>query len=399
MTAKSFNFTRKRLRDLLPPDSGRDTYKDTSTKGLELRVTSKGYKSFSYRGTLNGKDKRQTIGEFGIVNVQDARKEASRLRALILDGIDPNKAIKSRKLASTTLNECLHDYIEIKSNLKPRTIKQYRSEITSHLSNWLNKPLNTISSQEVVIKHKKISKNSPSVANRVMRVLRALYNFANQEYEDAEGNSLFPNNPVNKLSHLNLWNKPKKRVGSIKEHQLKSWFEATEQLPSITEYGTTLRDYLQLLIFTGLRKAEAETLEWDNIDFKNKTLYVPITKNGKPHTLPLSSYLYKMLKRRYKHKLNSYVFPSRYALKHITNPYKGVARVQELTNNYFTLHDLRRTFITTAESLDMSMYALKTLVNHSTSNDITASYIVQDINRLREPMQKITDIIMTNAGI
>ena len=60
---------------------------------------------------------------------------------------------------------------------------------------------------------------------------------------------------------------------------------------------------------------------------------------------------------------------------------------------HFTLHDLRRTFITIAESLDIPAYALKRLLNHKDSNDVTAGYIVSDVNRLREPMQRITDFI------
>jgi len=396
MKAKSFGFTRKRLRDISPPTSGRDTYKDTSTKGLELRVSSSGYKCFTYRGTLNGKDVRVKIGEFEVfINLKDARKKASIYRAQILEGIDPNKAKHSKKLTNITLLDCLNDYLSLKTTLKPRTQKQYKNEITKYLASWLNKPLNSISSKDIVTRHRKITKNSPSVANRVMRLVRALYNFASQEYEDAEGNSLFPNNPVNKLSHQKLWNKIKRKQGVIKKHQLKAWFEATDELPDITEYGSTLKDYLQLIIFTGLRKNEAASLEWNNIDFKDKTLYVPITKNGKPHTLPLSNYLYKLLKRRYKHKTNSYVFPARYGEKHLTTPQKGILRVRDIANLYFTLHDLRRTFITIAESLDISPYAVKKLVNHSMSNDVTADYIVWDIDRLRKPMQQITDFIIT----
>ena len=64
-----------------------------------------------------------------------------------------------------------------------------------------------------------------------------------------------------------------------------------------------------------------------------------------------------------------------------------------------TVHDLRRTFITIAESLDISAYALKRLMNHKMNGDITASYIVTDVERLRKPMQKITDYILERKGI
>ena len=60
----------------------------------------------------------------------------------------------------------------------------------------------------------------------------------------------------------------------------------------------------------------------------------------------------------------------------------------------FTLHDLRRTFITIAESLDIPGYALKRLMNHKDPNDVTAGYIVSDVERLRGPMQRITEFLV-----
>ena len=68
---------------------------------------------------------------------------------------------------------------------------------------------------------------------------------------------------------------------------------------------------------------------------------------------------------------------------------------------HFTLHDLRRTFITVAESLDISIYTIKRLVNHKidNSNDVTAGYVGVDIDRMRAATQKITDQILSHAGI
>ena len=65
----------------------------------------------------------------------------------------------------------------------------------------------------------------------------------------------------------------------------------------------------------------------------------------------------------------------------------------------FTVHDLRRTFITIAESLDISAHALKRLLNHKMTGDITAGYIVTDVERLRKPMQQITDYFLKCMGV
>ena len=115
--------------------------------------------------------------------------------------------------------------------------------------------------------------------------------------------------------------------------------------------------------------------------------------------LPLSSYVQDLLKTRYSKRIDDYVFPSCYGKEHFIEPKKGMKKVTELTGIKFTLHDLRRTFITIAESLDISSYAVKRLVNHSMANDVTAGYIVWDVERIRKPMQRINDYICKTAGL
>ncbi len=60
---------------------------------------------------------------------------------------------------------------------------------------------------------------------------------------------------------------------------------------------------------------------------------------------------------------------------------------------------MRRTFITIAESLDIPAYALKRLMNHKMSNDVTAGYIIVDVERLRKPMQFVTDYVLKGMGV
>ena len=54
---------------------------------------------------------------------------------------------------------------------------------------------------------------------------------------------------------------------------------------------------------------------------------------------------------------------------------------------------------TAIENVLISAHALKRLLNHATGSDVTAGYIVIDVERLREPMQKITDFILKAAGV
>ena len=227
-----------------------------------------------------------------------------------------------------------------------------------------------------------------------MRLLRALFNFAAGQYEDAQGHSLITDNPVKRLSLTRAWYRIKRRETYLKPHELAPWHQAVMQLDNMT-----LQDYLLLLMFTGLRRNEAAQLTWQHVDFQAKTLTIPDPKNHQTHTLPLSNFLYALLEKRYEQRVNDYVFPGTGKHGHLIEPRKQIAKVVNVSKVPFTPHDLRRTFTTVAESLDISGYAIKRLINHKMNQDVTSGYIVNDIERLRKPMQQITDYLLQQMAV
>ena len=86
---------------------------------------------------------------------------------------------------------------------------------------------------------------------------------------------------------------------------------------------------------------------------------------------------------------SEWVFPGRGKTGHLTETKTFIARVSEACGVKFTMHDLRRTFITIAESLDIPHYALKRLLNHRIEADVTGGYIVMSADRLRQPVEKM----------
>jgi integrase len=233
-----------------------------------------------------------------------------------------------------------------------------------------------------------------------MRFLRAIFNFAAGEYEDGKGKSLVLENPVKQLSHTRAWYRIERRQTVIKAHELPAWYDALTQVKDERSTGksSTLRDYFLLIIFTGLRREEAARLTWNQVDLKAKTLTITDTKNHLPHALPLSDFLFDLLISRKNHAVSDYVFPGNGRAGYIVEPRKVMRKIIEMSWVSFTLHDLRRTFITVAEGLDISAYALKRLLNHKMNHDVTAGYIVMDVERLREPMQMISQHLLKLMG-
>jgi integrase len=88
------------------------------------------------------------------------------------------------------------------------------------------------------------------------------------------------------------------------------------------------------------------------------------------------------------------VFPGRGNKHHLVDSDHVIRGVAKNSGCRFMIHDLRRTFLTVAERLALSYVILKKLANHSGKNDTTFGYVVVDVERLREPMQKITNELL-----
>lgn len=378
-----------------PTDKNQVFHRDDTLKGFAVRVTANGVKSFVIEKLINHKVRRITLGRYGELTVEQARKEAQKLLGKIATGIDPIAEKQQYKAQAITLLEVYEEYVKTRKSLKPKTLYDYQRILNQAFDDWQKKPLLEITKDKIAKRHAELGeKHGEAYANLAMRLLRALFNFAAGQYEDSKGHSLITENPVKRLSQTRAWYRIERRQTYIKTTQLKDWYDGTNNLEN-----KTLRDYLLLILFTGLRRQEAAKLKWGQVDFKAKTIKIIDTKNHVDHTLPLSDYLCRLLENRKNEIPNDYVFPGSGIGGYIVEPRRQMAKVTENTGINFTVHDLRRTFITIAESLDISAYAVKRLINHKMNNDVTAGYIVTDVERLRKPMQQITDYLLKCMGI
>lgn len=377
-------------------------YYDNYLKGFGIRVTSGGSKAFFIEKLVKHKLRRITIGRYPALTVEQARKQAQKLLGQIATGIDPIAERKERKVRGVTLKETFDAYLTARKSLKPTTVLDYNRVMKQCFSDWQNKSLLDITKDMVAKRHRQMGERSPARANLSMRLLRALFNFASGEYEDAQGRSLILENPVKRLSHTRAWYRIDRKQTIIKPYELAAWYKAVKEVKDqrTTGKSSILRDYFLLLLFTGLRREEAIQLTWDRVDLKAKTLTIADTKNNQAHTLPLSDFLFDLfISRKADSSSSQFVFPGDGKTGYNVEPRKVMNKIIEQSGIAFTLHDLRRTFITIAESLDISAYALKRLLNHKMSHDVTAGYIIIDVERLRKPMQQITDHLLKLVGV
>ncbi|WP_462119102.1 tyrosine-type recombinase/integrase [Methylorubrum extorquens] len=299
--------------------------------------------------------------------------------------------------------------------LKPSTVRDYRANVDRYLADWKDRPLRSITREMVAARHALIAsqisqRSAPrrshagegrgepggslvsaagsSSANGAMRVLRLVFNHA------VAVNPELGSNPVGRLSATKAWFKEERRTDLVRDHDLPVWYRTVEELPNPVQ-----SDYLKLLLFTGLRRNEAACLRWEQVDLRARLLTIAENKASRPLQLPLSDYLFDLLvARRAIGLAGSCVFPANSRSGHIEEPRAALEAVAEACGIWVSVHGLRRTFITVAESCDLSAYALKALVNHSLGRDVTAGYIISGPDRLREPMQRVTNRLKELTG-
>ena len=355
-------------------------YRDSELPGFCLRVTSNA-KYYIINKRIHGRLIREVVGKYPTITPEDARDLAREILLKIHQGVDLAAEKKTRLI---TLEKAFEDFIETR-NLAERTKRDYNLAMNLHLADWKKKKVTDITRDMVARRHKKIGLKSNTAANQVMRFLRSLMNFTIGQYDDGCGQSILKTNPVERLSQVKQWYPEQRRQTIIKSHELPEWFKAVQEIKS-----ETVKDYILLLFLTGLRRQEGFKLKWADVDLKGRTFTISETKNKNPLALPLGEFTYDIFKRRKEgNNENQYVFPGSGKTGHLVEPKKQVAEVFKNSGVKFCLHDLRRGFITIAESLDISSYAVKALVNHSLNGDVTGGYIVISPERLRGPMQRI----------
>ena len=390
--------TKANMTQIVKPVSGQVDYFDTDLHGFGVRAT-KAALTFFVRSTLRGTTQKPfiPIGTYGTFTPEQARGTAKDYLRRLDMGENPHpKAQPKREII--TIQHLYSQYISGKKTpLAESTLYQYKSWMNNHFKDWLTLPADTITGSMVLDRLALMEKNSGSTqAASSIKLLRGLYRL---------GIALHPgvivHNPVEAVREIRGrdWAPRKRRMTYIEPQDLPAWFKA------VSDYSNPKgRDYMLLLLYTGLRRNEAARLKWSDINFKEKSFtFTPEKKRGeKPEddrvTMPLSVQTYRLLlKRKAEGWENDYIFPGKHPSPHLSNPDNYKRDIMQSSGVKFCFHDLRRTFITIAESLDIPHYALKALLNHSMGSDVTGGYICMSTERLREPMQRIADKIMELA--
>jgi integrase len=397
---RRFSFTEARLHNLPFQERGQRLHADADIRHGFYVCVGRSTKSFVVQREINGSCNRIVIGRHPEITVDDARQRANRCLADMKDGTNPRKVEKEKQREEeakrVTLNELWALFQHRMRNGKPlkaNTRYQYGKLMEDVFREWRDASIAGITPEAVVELYEKTQKRGKAYANQAMRFLRAMLNLT-----DAKGDPVVEKNPVRALK--NRWVKIDPRNCIIESRHLHKWFRALAKVAKEKDIPTAAvgTDYLEFVLLTGVRRNEAARLTWNRVNFDEKLVTFVDTKNGGDHVLPLTSHLLLLLKRRRAaNRKCRWVFPAcgrkRGEEGHLTEPRFIAQRVTEVCGVQFTIHDLRRTFVSAANALGFTDYTIKRLVNHTPSrNDVTERhYIRVEMDHLRQYMQRITD--------
>src|SRR5262245_13320269 len=118
-------------------------YWDPALPSFGIQCSAKTCQPMSWicQGRLDGRGRliRRKIKRYDLMSYAEAKTEAKKMLAGFTSGIDP----RARREAGATLGQILDHYLKVRE-LKPRSESFYRTSITQHLGDWLDKPVASI---------------------------------------------------------------------------------------------------------------------------------------------------------------------------------------------------------------------------------------------------------------
>ena len=396
-TAKVRLTLTKRTVEALEPAEKSWIAWDDKLIGFGVRVQPSGTKSFivNYRPGEGGRkapNKRIVIGRFGRITPDEARRKAQDLLGRVARGEDPaGEPAETRRVP--TLAQAFDSYMAANPNRAANTVRLYRQNLRVNLSDWLKRPLDSITRQDVEDRFNLITgKHGWAGANQTMSMLRSIYRRHCVDHESLR-------NPVELwLAAGGRFNRMRRRRISAPAEVLPRWRAGIEAF----DLEPAVREIFLIGFYTGMRRGEIVSLRWDRIDLDRRVLRVEETKSGEPLELPITRQLAAIFERRLAAidgsvvQPEGWVFPSS---KSGTGYVAGVGHfhngISEAGGAKFWFHGLRNAFITVAErELMLPRSLTKRLVNHARSPDVTEGYAADwTVDQLREPAQRMADRI------
>ncbi len=387
MGVKSQISITKRTVDAAHPADKRYHIWDCELRGFGLRIEPSGIKTFvtKYRvggGGRSAPQRIQTVGRFGTLTAEEARRKAKVILGSVAAGADPAGDLAARRREMTMA--ALIDFYEthgcvvqrgmrigepMKPLTKAYTLARLRHHVVPLLGNRRAKDVSsgdierfaadvqagkTAKNEKVGPRKRIIVKGGPGAARKVVRDLSAVFSFAKRS-------EIVERNPVENAA-VRKTDGQKTRFLTLEEvGRLGSALDELEQ------DGTNVKaiNIARLWALTGCRRNEIAGLKWDEVDFENGLLVLEDSKTGRSMR-PLGTAALTLLQQIERTEDSDFVFPADTGEGHFQGtktPWARAIKKAELPG--VTPHTLRHTIGSTAISTGEAMALTGAILGHS----------------------------------
>jgi integrase len=308
-------------------DSTQSSWKKTAYSNLVRYVASGTY---FIRARVNGKLIRESL-ETDVLSVAKLKMD-DRLKVLRGQA----KVTRAGKMTFAQAAEAYKASVASDTDLKPAS-KSYRTDVLkSIVRTWPG-----VEAREVIKiteedceewSERYAAEYSATRFNGAIQTLRAVFNLGIKR-------GAIAHNPAGKLEQKTV----KKKNLTLPSHD--QFLKILEIMNARNYLSPGSGDLVRLLAYSGMRKSEAQNLEWTDVDFEKGRIYVKGdpetgTKNGERRTVPMIEDLRELLSRIHTVGATGRVIPlneCRYSLETACK-LAGCSRI--------THHDLRHLFAT-----------------------------------------------------
>lgn len=311
--------------------------------------------------SIKGKRYRESLGmEANRENMKLARRVKALKEAEIINGI--HRDIK--KVRPKLLKSCFDEFMLTRAERSDPT-KQLYEYAYKKLENYTGNLLVTEIDEEIVNGFERSINLSKNTVEIIFRHLRIIFEyFRSKKYIEM--------NPFPKKE------KSPKKIKVMSEDELNLILRVLKN-KNEEQYRA-----IKLLLMTGLRISELIRLKHEDIDYKRNIIYISNSKGKRVDAFPLYYKLREFLLTEFPTRSGKVVkYKRRDSLKFFRR------ELEKLGMEKYTLHEIRKTFISTLANAGMYAFDVQKLARHKDIRTTQKSYIEIDYNRLSSQLNNV----------
>ncbi len=385
-------FTDKLLANLRPREKRYVVWEENHRRlgTLGVRVAPSGRRTWIFMYRFSGRSRMATLGLYPRMTVAAVHAAVAALMEALERGQDPTRErLDARRelQRAPTVETLATDFVEKYGKKRKRTWQNDQETFAKHVIPRIGhlKAVD-VRRRDVIAMLEAIAEKAPTAANRVLALVRKMYNWA-VEHEICEYNPCYRlsrPSPENTRDRVLSGAEIKTFWRTLNLDTAPSTPDKNADAPesaSSTWISHAVRIALKLTLVTAQRRAEVAHAARSEFDLDERIWTIPAerSKNGKAHRVPLSDLALDLIKELMGLAGNSgWLLPSpRGEGKEHVNAEaltRATTRLLECIDvPHFTVHDLRRTAASHMASLRISRTVIKKILNH-TDKDVTAIY-------------------------